>query len=78
MRVTGPMRAIAAAAGTLHEQVVADVPKLQRGRVWCHRCGATRDVDAAACLRRGWPRCCGATMSIDSPEERAACRAPAR
>lgn len=46
--------------------------KLARGRVWCHNCGASRKVDAAKCLRRGWPKCCGEIMSIDSPDERAA------
>jgi len=45
-------------------------PKLKRGQVWCHRCGSTQKVDSAACLRTGWPKCCGETMSIDSPEER--------
>ena len=29
-----------------------------------------KDVDAAKCLREGWPKCHGATMSIDKPEER--------
>lgn len=47
-----------------------DHPKLDRGRVWCRRCGATKAVDSAACLRHGWPSCCGETMTIDSPSER--------
>ena len=45
-------------------------PKLERGQVWCHRCGATRKVDSAKCLATGWPECCGETMSIDKPGER--------
>lgn len=45
--------------------------KLSRGQVWCHSCGRTQRVDSAGCLRSGWPKCCGYTMSIDSPEERA-------
>jgi hypothetical protein len=28
-------------------------------------------VDAGVCLATGWPKCCGVTMTIDSPEERA-------
>ena len=44
---------------------------MARGKVWCFHCGNTRSVDSAACLRSGWPKCCGETMSIDSPEERA-------
>jgi hypothetical protein len=51
--------------------VVDEVPQLRRGRVWCHECGRTQAVDGRECLRSGWPRCCGYTMSIDSPQERA-------
>lgn len=51
------------------DRAVADVPALRRGRVWCHHCGATLKVDSALCLRKGWPLCCGVTMSIDTPEE---------
>ena len=47
-------------------------PKLTRGRVWCTTCGNTKKVDSTECLRSGWPKCCGYTMSIDSPEERIA------
>jgi len=47
-------------------------PKLTRGRVWCHACGATQKVDTARCFLYGWPTCCGQTMSLDSPEEHAA------
>ena len=55
----------------IHGKIVADVPQLQRGRVWCIECGATQRVDSAQCLRSGWPKCCGYTMTIDSPEDRA-------
>lgn len=55
----------------LHESIVEESPKLKRGKVWCVTCGASKSIDSAAALRRGWPRCCGATMTIDSPEERA-------
>jgi hypothetical protein len=47
-------------------------PSLSRGQVWCTHCGRTQHVDGADCLRNGWPKCCGYTMTIDSPEERAA------
>lgn len=47
-------------------------PSLTRGRVWCRTCGRTQRVDSGACLSRGWPKCCGFTMTIDSPEEQRA------
>ena len=47
--------------------------KLRRGQVWCRTCGSTRRV--ANGLRHAWPKCCGYTMTIDSPEEQAALRA---
>lgn len=55
----------------LHENIVADVPQLRRGMVWCVKCGRSERVDSANALRHGWPKCCGQTMTIDSPEERA-------
>jgi hydrogenase maturation factor HypF (carbamoyltransferase family) len=54
------------------EEAIIQVPQLARGRVWCLTCGATIHVDSASCLRKGWPKCCGYTMTIDSPEERKA------
>jgi hypothetical protein len=45
-------------------------PKLRRGLVHCLACGEVRKVNSAKCLRLGWPKCCGKTMSLDSPEER--------
>ena len=45
-------------------------PKLRRGKVWCRTCGREQDVDSKACFKHGWPKCCGYTMTIDSPEER--------
>lgn len=54
-------------------KVVREVPQLRRGVVWCLTCERSQDVDTADLLRRGgWPRCCGQTMSLDSPEERKA------
>ena len=45
-------------------------PKLARGQVWCRECGATQRVDSGDCMQRGWPKCCGYTMTIDAPDER--------
>lgn len=55
----------------LHETLAACDPKISRGRVWCKKCGTTVKVNPAECFRSGWPLCCGETMTIDSPEERA-------
>ena len=56
----------------LHDRLAESHEKLRRGRVWCRTCGDTLRVDAAGAMRSGWPKCCGQTMTIDSPEERAA------
>ena len=53
----------------LHDKLAKAHPSLERGQIWCHECGNTQKVDSAECLRSGWPKCCGQTMSIDSPEE---------
>lgn len=53
-----------------YERMATCHPKLERGMVWCKVCGDTRKVNAAACLQSGWPKCCGYTMTIDSPNER--------
>jgi hypothetical protein len=55
-----------------YERVATCHPKLSRGQVWCRVCGATRKVEPAACLQSGWPKCCGQTMTIDSPDEQKA------
>lgn len=49
---------------------IAEIPQLARGRVWCVTCGNTHAVKAVRCLEQGWPKCCGQTMTIDSPSER--------
>lgn len=49
---------------------MASIPKIARGKVWCTVCGRSEHVNGGSCLRHGWPRCCGYTMTIDSPEER--------
>lgn len=53
----------------LHKTLAQCHPKLARGQVWCRTCGMTKKVDPAECLRYGWPKCCGQTMTIDAPEE---------
>jgi Zn finger protein HypA/HybF involved in hydrogenase expression len=52
----------------LHEKLGNCHPSLQRGQVWCRRCGHTQKVDSAECFRIGWPKCCGHTMTIDAPD----------
>lgn len=54
-------------SGRFYESIARSDPKLERGQVWCLKCGSTQKVDSAKCLRHGWPTCCGSTMSIDSP-----------
>lgn len=50
-------------------KVISEVPQLARGQVWCRSCGSTRRVNSAGAMSNGWPKCCGYTMTIDSPEE---------
>lgn len=54
------------------EEAVMSVPQLSRGVVWCTVCGRSERTDSSGAMRDGWPKCCGYTMTIDSPEERAA------
>ena len=58
----------------MRENVCETVPQLRRGRVWCTVCGSSRRVDSGECLSGGWPKCCGLTMTIDSPQERLSLR----
>lgn len=57
---------------TLYQDIVKNDKsgKLQKGIVYCHECGTKRKVDSAFCLANGWPKCCGKTMSLDSPSEK--------
>ena len=52
------------------KKVVNENDKLKRNKVWCKKCGRSVLVNSYDCLQNGWPRCCGETMTIDSPEER--------
>lgn len=54
--------------GKLLEELLK-IPQIQRGQVWCKTCGHPENVNGRNCLQNGWPRCCGHTMTIDSPEE---------
>lgn len=53
----------------LHDTIAKRIPQLARGQVWCRQCGRTQRTDSAEAMRYGWPKCCGYTMTIDSPEE---------
>lgn len=53
----------------MYEDIVEKSPALKRGIVWCRHCGKKQKVDPVASLKNGWPKCCGYTMTIDSPEE---------
>jgi len=44
------------------------IPQVKRGKAWCRTCGQTARISALN-FNRGWPECCGETMSLDSPEE---------
>lgn len=57
---------------TIHDTIAKEVPQISRGKVWCLKCGRVKRVDGAEAMRNGWPMCCGYTMTLDSPEERAA------
>lgn len=54
----------------MYDKMAKSHPKLQRGRVWCTVCGTSLKLNSAVALQHGWPKCCGYTMTIDSPEER--------
>jgi len=57
----------------IEEDIITDFcshPKLQRGKVWCTVCGKESIIDSKWCMKNGWQKCCGQTMTIDSPEER--------
>lgn len=55
---------------SLYDAIAASHPSLLSGKVWCGRCGKSRTVDAARCLREGWPKCCGVTVSIAPVESK--------
>lgn len=75
VQVRGEIDALIERVSGIHDKIAADVPPIRRGQVWCRRCGSTRRAGGADALRNGWPKCCGHTMTIDSPAEQAALRA---
>jgi hypothetical protein len=52
-----------------YTRIAAAHPKLERGQARCRLCGRTQYARPAECLQYGWPKCCGCTMTIDSPAE---------
>lgn len=56
------------ASGSLHRSLANSSPDLAAGLVYCRTCGRVRRVDSAHCLRHGWPKCCGYTMTLGSAE----------
>ena len=44
-------------------------PKLVRNKVWRRICGREENVDFKRCMKEGWPKYCGETMTIDSPDD---------
>lgn len=48
----------------LHETLAQSDPSLELGMVYCGKCRRAMKVDSAECLRKGWPKCCGGTMSL--------------
>lgn len=55
----------------LYDKLARSHASLERGMVWCRQCGNSQLVNSALALATGWPKCCGYTMTIDSPEEQA-------
>lgn len=51
---------------------IEQIRQIARGRVWCTVCGHSERVNGGQAMRTGWPKHCGYTMTIDSPEERRA------
>lgn len=54
---------------SMYDEMAKSHPSLSRGQFWCTECGRTQKVDSGNCLAKGWPKCCGYTMTIDSPQE---------
>lgn len=50
-----------------YDAIVSADHSLDCGLIWCKKCGKRKKVDSATCLRNGWPKCCGYTMSLNPP-----------
>lgn len=46
------------------------IPQVKRAIVHCPDCGRTESVKDSHPFLGGWPKCCGFTMFLDTPEER--------
>jgi hypothetical protein len=68
--MTNAVEAIYTHHQSLYDTIAASHPSLLAGTVWCGRCGKSRHVDAARCLREGWPKCCSATMGLQPAEKK--------
>ncbi len=51
---------IAKRVNDIHEAVAKHLPNV----VHCPHCGTIEAVNAAECLRAGWPKCCSSTMLL--------------
>lgn len=52
----------------IHQSVAQEVfPNISK--VYCKTYKNELEVDPAYCLAHGWPKCCGYTMTIDTPEK---------
>lgn len=70
--MTAPTSAGVGRLAGIHDRIAQSHPSLSRGMVWCRTCGFSQSVSSAHALKHGWPKHCGATMTIDSPEEQTA------
>jgi hypothetical protein len=67
--VSVPMERPVFRTAGMYQGMADSHPSLRRGMVWCRSCGHSQKVDSADCLKKGWPKCCGFTMTIDAPGE---------
>lgn len=49
----------------MYESMASDLGN----RVKCNTCKKEKQVDSAKCLRSGWPKCCGYTMTLLPPDK---------
>jgi hypothetical protein len=54
----------------MYDEMVEKSSAMKKGLVYCHICKKEQKVDSAECLRKGWPKCCGSTMSLDEVRPR--------
>lgn len=56
----------------VYQRIIDSNPQIKRGIVWCQRCDRKVRINPYQTLStRSWPQCCGFTMTVESPEERA-------